>query len=298
MPYLTMPYLPLPSSPVQLLAILASCILGLYAGWIACTYVTGRRKVIEDAFVEIAGELEALGKVPDKTDRKMGWLRSWWKSACEAAGSGWLSERELAAMRSCADALALRDDFGATWVADKVGEGLGFPGACGSCMALGMGLGALEADRLWIAGFAGVFVVALVGIVESDLRWRTIPTDLCALLLAGGICYQLCLGGVSWCLQGFVGGAVFAGSMLIMRALAPWFGMRESVGKGDVRLSACGLVWSGPCAWLALATVAVVAGVHFVTLKVTGKGNGKTMMPLGPTLCFGIFVGALACLVL
>lgn len=285
------------------LAMAAACtIAAWFLGRIIALYVEARRRRVAELFIEACHEIGKMGKVPDGNGGR-GWMRGWWKAACEAAGSGWLSPDELSALRETATRLGLREDFGARWESEGDGAGLPRPewcalAACGllcaaAYLAAAMGGGAEAAGGALCA--SPLLACCLVGITDSDLRFRTIPTELVALLLCIGSGWQLAVGG----LQGLVAGMLVACAYaLVSEALAvfgPLAGLGSPIGKGDVKLALCGVGACGRGAAVCIACVGLVAAGVLCHRMATGTGDGRSMMPMGPAMCLGITLGCIAC---
>lgn len=278
----------LPLTIIQAVTIAITAAQAAAIGLCATSYVEGRRKRVTTAFVDGCREVEALG--PDM--RSNASVREWWARAKTAAGSGWLSEEELAAAKSAAVACGESTEG---WAAEKTGRDL----PCTAWVVLAAVLTLICGILLTFRGqtqmtwCVTIMFGSLVAISRSDLRYRTIPTEIVLLLACCGIGLQL---GIS---DNPMTSVLYAGVALVATLLTRSLVGNATVGLGDVRLTPVAMLCAGargaiPC----LVATALVAAGYWIWGKVTGKASGKSMMPLGPVLCLGAAVGCVCNLAL
>ncbi|MFG3554152.1 prepilin peptidase [Micromonospora sp. NPDC047557] len=143
-----------------------------------------------------------------------------------------------------------------------------------------------------------LLAVAAVGLVLAvvDLACLRLPDPLVAaagLLALGGLSAAALLSGAPGRLLGAVGGAAVSGAAHVLLALLP--GSR--LGFGDVKLAAVlglPLGWLGRDALLAgLLLPHVLHGGLVLGLLAARKVHRNTLLPLGPALLAGAWLGAL-----
>jgi leader peptidase (prepilin peptidase)/N-methyltransferase len=158
-----------------------------------------------------------------------------------------------------------------------------------------VGLAAVRRDDPALPVLLAVAVVGLV-LAVVDLACLRLPDPLvvaAGTLALGGLTGAALLAGTPGRLVGALVGAVLAGAAHVLLALLP----RSRLGFGDVKLAA---VLGLPLGWLgrdALLTGLLLAhllhGVLVVGLLATRRVSRDTLLPLGPALLAGAWLGVL-----
>lgn len=155
-----------------------------------------------------------------------------------------------------------------------------------------LGTAAAAAIALWAvdgrhAALAALFAVVLLALTGTDLERRLLPNRLLypALALACLLCWAW--PGRSWL-------GTLAGGMLGLGVMGAIFVLLPGFGWGDVKLALLlGLVSGVAHTPMALFVAMASGGIVAALLLLSRRAGPRTVMPYGPYLAFGAFVGTL-----
>jgi leader peptidase (prepilin peptidase)/N-methyltransferase len=266
------------------------------SGIMACaagSYVEGRRRLVEERFCETAETVRNLGHWPMSSNGlEESQLNTWVSHAGEAARSGWLTSRELAAYKEACEGHTDPEVMD-SWKAGATGGYL----SRARLLALGLLVGLAYAVASW--GTAGATCLGLVpalslcvaAVVQSDLSYRTIPSEMALALCVLGLAWQACTGGDVLVSAGFA--AIVGAIMWLGRSIGASLAHTTVIGRGDVRLTAACFALAGADGALAciLALFVITLG-SWVAHKVRRSGGGRTMIPFGPAICVAAVFGS------
>lgn len=272
-----------------LCAIAGSGILSSAAG----SYVEGRRRLVEERFCETAETVRCLGHWPMSSNgREEAQLNTWVSHAGEAARSGWLTPRELAAYKEACEGHTAPETMG-SWRAGATGGRLSRPRllALGILVGLAYAVASLETVGATCLGLVPALAFCVAAIVQSDLSYRTIPSEMALALGVLGLALQAGTGGDVLVTAGF--SAIVCAIMWLGRSIGGSIAHATVIGRGDVRLTAACFALAGADGALAciLALLAITLG-SWVAHKVRRTGDGRTMIPFGPAICVAAVFGS------
>lgn len=162
-------------------------------------------------------------------------------------------------------------------------------GALAVVCAVWFGALAFAGMPLHLVAVLAVCGVAMVVSVVCDLRARMIPLECCAVLLVGGVAFQLLAEGISGLIVGVaVAVAVFAVCWVANRISRAVGG---SVGQGDVRCMAALSVLCGPASLVGAAACYVAAAAFSVAGLALRRLNRKDGIPMAPFLALWLVFG-------
>lgn len=141
----------------------------------------------------------------------------------------------------------------------------------------------------WLSAVYAIVCSCLIALSMIDIDTQQIPDRFHLVIGLCGVAAGLLPGGSIGWLERLIG--LFCVSLPLL-ALAI---LTDGVGEGDIKLfAACGLLLGWKLIVLAMLLAAVAAGLYGGILMAVKKAGGKTPIPFGPFIAFGVMISLLA----
>ncbi|MEA5019884.1 MAG: prepilin peptidase [Gordonibacter sp.] len=286
------------------IALAAAC-LGALAGWFALPWVSNvllirvcRRSDVwwgESLRGYEEFKRKHVGVEPDRRAKGYeGALGIWREDAAAAALSGSLTEERLWAMREAGFNVKGLPSAGTD--EDRLRRFSFRAGTeqrliCSAALGVSFSAAAIFSPNVGVAAMLCVCLGAMAASVVCDIRARTIPLEVCAVLLLAGGLLQLFAAGWEGVLKGIlVAMTVAVVSMSVNYLARPRF-PRGAIGCGDVRCMGALAVATGAGAVCGFAACYAFAGFAAAVGCATKRIAWTDGVPMAPFLAVWLVIG-------